>query len=124
MVSFDLGQVMIEAYETLLYNVWENLLHNAIRYNVDHGSIDIRVIENEIEIIVRIDDSGIVMVVQSLDRVFEWFYRVDSARTRDVQGSGLGLSIVKRVLQLHGGRIAFESVKDKGTICRVHLPLK
>lgn len=124
MVSFDLGQVMIEADETLLYNVWENLLHNAIKYNVDHGSIDIKVIEKEDELIVRIEDSGIGMDAQSLDRVFERFYRVDSARTRDVQGSGLGLSIVKRVLQLHGGRIAFESVKDKGTICRVHLPLK
>lgn len=74
------------------------------------------------EVIFEVADTGIGIPPNSLNRVFERFYRVDKGRSRDEGGTGLGLAIVKHVAQLHGGRVEVESHLGEGSVFRVHLP--
>jgi two-component system, OmpR family, sensor histidine kinase SenX3 len=71
---------------------------------------------------VRVSDSGIGIPEESLSRIFERFYRVDKARSKETGGTGLGLSIVRHVAENHGGRVGVESALGEGTTFSVHLP--
>ena len=71
---------------------------------------------------VEVKDTGIGIPVEYRDRIFERFYRVDSARSKGIPGTGLGLSIVKHAAKLHGAHITLESEVDKGTEIRVEFP--
>lgn len=124
MVSLDLTEVMYNGDETLLYNVWENLLTNAIKYNQEHGTIDIEMAKEAEAIVITWKDTGIGMDAQTLTHVFSRFYREDTSRTRNVPGTGLGLSIVQSIVHLHGGDITVESEKDIGTTIRIVLRKK
>lgn len=121
MISLDLQPVMVCGDETLLYNVWENLLTNAVKYNKEHGFIDIEVEEREDGIAIIFRDGGIGMDQATQSQLFERFYREDTARTRDVSGSGLGMSIVQLIVHLHGGEIMVHSEKNIGTTIQVIL---
>jgi two-component system phosphate regulon sensor histidine kinase PhoR len=99
-----------------------NLLDNAIKYNRQGGRVTVRLKPGEREVVFQVDDTGIGIPANSLDRVFERFYRVDKGRSRDEGGTGLGLAIVKHVAQLHGGRVEVESRLGDGSSFRVHLP--
>ncbi|MGE8207441.1 sensor histidine kinase [Heyndrickxia sp. NPDC080065] len=70
-----------------------------------------------------IEDTGIGMNDKEMDRIFDRFYQADQARTRTVAGSGLGLSIVKKIIDLHGGHIHVKSQENKGTTFMVTLPI-
>ena len=72
----------------------------------------------------EVTDSGIGVPQRDLPRIFERFYRVDSGRSREEGGTGLGLAIVKHAAQLHGGRVEVESELGRGSVFRVHLPLR
>lgn len=104
----------------LLQNVWDNLLTNAIKYSNANGIIDIVAEATASAIILTINDTGIGMNREECARVFERFYRADTARAR--HGTGLGLPIVKEIIELHGGTIAITSEIDKGTTVQVVLP--
>ena len=104
-----------------LKQVLMNLVSNAIRYT-DQGSIDIEIKENTNEVMMRIKDTGIGIPKESLERIFERFYRVDKSRSRKSGGTGLGLSITKHLVQLYKGRIDVESEEGKGTCFSVYLP--
>ena len=98
-----------------LDQVLANLVDNAIKYGKPNGSVRVggkKRADGVLEIFVRDDGPGIP--VESLDRVFERFYRVDKARSRDQGGTGLGLSIVKHIVQAHGGEVRCESELGKG----------
>ena len=71
----------------------------------------------------EVEDSGVGIEPQHLDRIFERFYRVDKARSRELGGTGLGLSIVKHVVLSHGGKVAVESIPGRGSIFRIRLPV-
>lgn len=122
MISYSLPEVEIRGDSSLLYNVWENLLTNAIKYNKENGSIDIAIIENEKEIEIRFQDSGIGLSDEVLERIFDRFYREDSSRTKLIEGTGLGLSIVSSIVKLHDGRIEIDSQKNIGSTFSVYLP--
>ena len=125
MLSHDIQDVVIAGDETLLEAVWDNLLSNAIKYNSKFGEIGIELIEHEDDIEVSFRDTGIGMGEEAKQHIFERFYREDSSRSGKIQGSGLGLSIVQKVVQLHNGTISVESNKNgHGTVFRVVLPKK
>jgi len=123
MVSYSLQDVEINGDPSLLYNVWENLLTNAIKYNEQNGEIGITVEKNKNDISVQFHDTGIGFSEEAKEQLFERFYREDKARTRNIEGSGLGLSIVKSVIELHNGSIEVESNQEKGTRFIIHLPV-
>ncbi|WP_031545147.1 sensor histidine kinase [Salinicoccus luteus] len=121
MLSHDIQDVVIAGDETLLEAVWDNLLSNAIKYNSKFGEIGIELIEHEDNIEVSFRDTGIGMGEEAKQHIFERFYREDSSRSGKIQGSGLGLSIVQKVVELHNGTISVQS-NDHGTVFRVVLP--
>jgi two-component system, OmpR family, phosphate regulon sensor histidine kinase PhoR len=101
-----------------------NLLDNAIRYTPPGGRIDVAVGAVADEAQVTVADSGAGIPTRDLERVFERFYRVDSARSRDTGGTGLGLAIVRHVAESHGGRAWVESELGRGSRFTIRIPLR
>ena len=99
-----------------------NLLDNAVKYNRVGGTVSARLETHNGNVLFEVSDSGIGIPSNSLNRVFERYYRVDKGRSRDEGGTGLGLAIVKHVAQLHGGWVEVESRLGEGSLFRVHLP--
>jgi len=99
-----------------------NLIDNAVRYTGDGGSVDVSVRAEDDSVVVKIADTGIGIPQRELPRIFERFYRVDRARSRETGGTGLGLSIVRHVTENHGGEVTVESELGQGTVFEVRLP--
>jgi len=115
--------VFVEGIEDYIYRAVLNVTDNAVNYTDPGGRISIKCSRSDGYAEIRISDTGIGIPSDSLPRIFERFYRVDSARSRDSGGTGLGLSIVKHIAELHGGSIEVESVPDKGSSFDLKLPL-
>ncbi|EPM3047944.1 two-component system histidine kinase PnpS [Listeria monocytogenes] len=118
------ASVMIETDRDKLQQIIINLLSNAINYTPADGKVEVKLIEQEAEVIIEVTDNGIGIPAKDIDRVFERFYRVDKARSRHSGGTGLGLSIVKHLVENCGGRIEVESQEEVGSTFRVTLPKK
>lgn len=119
----ELPDMIAQADERRLEQVLANLVDNAIKYGRSQGSVVIggkTLGDAKIEMFVKDDGPGIP--VESLDRVFERFYRVDKARSREQGGTGLGLSIVKHIIQNHGGEVWAASEPGKGATFYFTLP--
>jgi two-component system phosphate regulon sensor histidine kinase PhoR len=119
----DLPDLTAQADESRLEQVLANLVDNAIKYGRSHGSVVLggkTLDDAKIEMFVKDDGPGIPP--ESLDRVFERFYRVDKARSREQGGTGLGLSIVKHIVQNHGGEVWATSEPGKGATFYFTLP--
>ena len=99
-----------------------NLIDNAVRYTGDGGSVTVSVWKDGGRVVVRVADTGIGIPQRELPRIFERFYRVDRARSRDTGGTGLGLSIVRHVTENHGGEVSVTSELGQGSIFEVRLP--
>jgi signal transduction histidine kinase len=112
----DLVKCSVLGDEDLLSQVWVNLLHNAIKFTPEGGQICIVLSIESDEAVVRISDTGIGITPEDQIHVFERFYKADKARDRSLGGNGLGLSLVKKIVELHGGQISVESTVGKGTI--------
>ena len=99
-----------------------NLVDNAIKYSEDGGAVIVsaRGFADRVEIDVR--DTGVGIPARDLERIFERFYRVDRARSRDTGGTGLGLAIVRHVVANHGGEVSVSSVEGEGSTFTLHLP--
>ncbi|MDQ0185820.1 ATP-binding protein [Cytobacillus sp. FSL R5-0569] len=121
-ISYKLPPLYFRADPELMINVWDNLLTNAIKYNVHGGSILINLSQTDSLITIIIKDTGIGMNVEAISQVFDRFYRVDSARRKD--GTGLGLAIVKQILDLHEGKITVDSTEGEGTAFTILLKTK
>jgi signal transduction histidine kinase len=119
----DLEKTIFTGDKELLSQVWINLLHNAIKFTPNEGEFHITLSFDEKEIICKIADSGIGISSEDQVHVFERFYKVDKARDRSLGGNGLGLSLVQKIVELHGGRIDLESTLAVGTTFTIHLPL-
>lgn len=117
------ASVMIETDRDKLQQIVINLLSNAINYTPVDGKVEVKLIEQEAEVIIEVTDNGIGIPAKDIDRVFERFYRVDKARSRHSGGTGLGLSIVKHLVE-NCGRIEVESQEEVGSTFRVTLPKK
>ena len=107
--------------EESLEHILDNLIDNAVKYTDAGGQVIIRWRREGEGCLLEVQDSGIGIPQQHLDRIFERFYRVDRARSREVGGTGLGLSIVKHLVQNQGGEIRVASQMGKGTTFSVRL---
>ncbi len=99
-----------------------NLLRNAIQYNRPDGEVVMRTSAEAGVAVIEVDDTGEGIETRHLPHLFERFYRIDPARSRDRGGSGLGLAICQSIVMAHGGRITVESVRGEGSRFRVTLP--
>ena len=112
-------EIYIEGSDILIYRAFYNLIENAIKYNKNHGYIKIysKIKNNFVEIFV--EDSGIGIDSKEKDNIFKAFYRIEG---NEEKGSGLGLSLVKETIKIHGGEIQVLN-KEKGSLIKVSLPI-
>lgn len=115
--------LLIDGESEGLRQIIDNLLDNAISYTPAEGSIRVRLRPEGYDGVLRIEDTGIGIPEDALDRIFERFYRVDKGRSRELGGTGLGLSIVRNIVQRMQGVVAVESEVGVGTAFTVKLPL-
>src|SRR6266480_1714714 len=106
-----------------LVQMLTNLIDNAIKFNREGGTVTIRH-ESDRTDRIRVEDSGEGIPAHHLDRLFERFYRVDRARSRELGGTGLGLAIVKHLARAHGGEVTVESRFGEGSQFSIELPGK
>jgi two-component system sensor histidine kinase SenX3 len=113
--------------EAALHTLVRNLLDNAVRYTETGGHISLAVgvetgVDAQDRVILSVRDDGVGIPQAEQQRIFERFYRVDKARSRETGGTGLGLSIVRHVAERHGGRVEVESTVGVGSTFTVILP--
>ena len=106
---------VLDANRNQLAQAIGNLLDNAIKYNRPSGQVSIRATGGQGGVRIEVEDTGIGIPLEDLPRIFERFYRVDKARSRQTGGTGLGLSIVKHVAESHGGSVSVESRLGHGS---------
>ncbi len=123
-IQLDLkaNQPVVEADEVHLTNIVHNLLDNANKYSPDEPQIKIETRSEQDGVYLTVFDKGIGMTKETVQRIFERFYRVPTGNVHNVKGFGLGLSYVKTILQLHHGNIRVESQPNKGSSFEVFLP--
>ena len=106
----------------LLEQAVVNLVDNAVKYSPEGSAVEVGLTETADEVVVFVVDQGPGVPREHLPRLFERFYRVDKARSRDLGGTGLGLAIVKHIAQAHGGSVSVDSVVGRGSTFRIHVP--
>ncbi|MFD2211132.1 two-component system histidine kinase PnpS [Virgibacillus halophilus] len=116
------GNVYIMADSNQMKQVLINLLTNAFNYTPEGGSVTLRIYETETEAIIQVEDTGMGMEQDMIQRIFERFFRLDEARSRDTGGTGLGLAIVKHIVENHKGHIDVQSEPGGGTTFTVSIP--
>jgi two-component system sensor histidine kinase CiaH len=98
------------------------LLDNALKYNVENGQVRMNIWREAESIKMEVSDTGIGIPLEHQHRIFERFYRVDKARSRQHEGNGIGLSIAQWIVDAHGGTISVQSEEGKGSCFIVTLP--
>jgi two-component system phosphate regulon sensor histidine kinase PhoR len=122
-VELPAGLPLVRGDASLLHDVLQNLLDNAIQYTPSNGHVRVEASAGAHEATVTISDSGIGIPLADQERIFERFYRVDAARSREAGGTGLGLSIAKHIVEAHGGRLWVESAVGHGSKFSFSIPL-
>ncbi|MCI1894282.1 MAG: cell wall metabolism sensor histidine kinase WalK [Lactobacillus sp.] len=112
----------VEIDQDKFMQVIDNIMNNAIKYSPDGGVISARLLETHNHVILSISDQGLGIPRQDINKVFDRFYRVDKARSRQQGGTGLGLAISKEVIEVLGGRIWVDSQEGKGSTFYISLP--
>ena len=118
----DLEKLTIQGDEGLLSQVWVNLLHNAVKFTPEGGVIRVSLKSDQTNVCCRISDTGIGIAPEDQIHIFERFYKVDKSRDRALGGNGLGLSLAKKIVELHDGHITPQSEIGKGTTFTITLP--
>ncbi len=121
-VSFKAKDVFLMADENQMYDFARNLVSNAIKYNKENGQIKIEIKKSDI-LQIKIEDTGVGIKPKDLNKVFERFYVADSSRNKKISSTGLGLSIVKHIVEQHSGNIDVKSKEDIGTTFYINFPL-
>jgi len=103
--------------------ILNNLLSNAVKYNVDNGKVEVSAYRKDDYVVIRVADTGIGMKEEEKRQLFKEFVRIKNEKTRHISGSGLGLSIVRKITEIYKGRIEVESSPNKGSIFVLYLPL-
>lgn len=121
-INLELADINYSGDAELLYQVWSNLLNNAIKYTPKSGNIQVRLYEETTDVFVEVWNSGVGISKEDMAKIFERFYKASQSRTREEGSSGLGLSICKKIITLHHGEVTVESNTEKGTTFKVKLP--
>ena len=117
------GEFFIKGNKAYIKRLVINILKNAIDYNNPNGKVNVFINKNKQFIILKIADTGIGIVQKDLPYIFDRFYKASQARARQSGGAGLGLSIVKEIVQLHQGQISIKSEVEKGTTVTIIFPI-
>lgn len=120
-MRIDLDKINVTADGDLMNQVWTNLIQNSIKFTPEHGVITVTLKGNESQAVFSITDTGIGIKEADRQHLFERFYKADRSRNRALGGNGLGLSIVKKIVDLHNGEISVKSEYGKGTTMTVKL---
>ncbi|MGE6515669.1 sensor histidine kinase [Lysinibacillus sphaericus] len=123
-MAIQLKNVSIMADEDLMNQVWMNLLTNSIKFTPNDGQINISMTSQNNTVTVMIADNGIGLTEEQQKHIFERFYKADQSRVATNGGSGLGLSIVKKILDMHHGNITVQSKLAEHTTFTITLPLE
>lgn len=118
------SDAVIMADPTDMEIIFNNLVSNSVKYNKTGGKIDITIDSDSENVIITFADTGIGIKEEDRENLFTEFVRIRNERTRNITGSGLGLSIVKKVVELYSGTISVESTPDVGSVFTVRLPKK
>ncbi|MGF7032150.1 signal transduction histidine kinase [Paenibacillus mucilaginosus] len=121
-LDLELPSVKVQGDPDQLSQVWLNLIGNALKFTPESGTVRIAIKTGVDKVQVKVSDTGIGISEEDLAHIFRRFYKADRSRTSANGGSGLGLSIVKKIIELHGGTIAVESRPGEGTEFTVTLP--
>jgi len=121
--TVELTPVFVRGDKAKLYQLFFNLIDNAVKYTPEGGHIDISVKKEKYFAIVEIKDNGIGIPATDLPNIFRRFYRVHKDRSKKLGGNGLGLAIVKLITDIHNGEIEVESQVEKGSSFRIKLPV-
>ena len=123
-IDFDveLDKVMYSGYESLLLHVWSNLIDNAIKFDPPGGMICLRLRQTGDEAVFTIDDNGPGVAPEEQKRIFHKFYQSDSSR--EMSGNGLGLALVKQIVEFSGGTVSVENLPEAGCRFTVRLPMQ
>lgn len=121
-ISTKIEQIEVYGNVDMLYRIFFNVLHNCIRYNVENGHISIKAQQNNYHTTIEICDTGIGIPKKDRERVFEPFYRIDQSISKSYKGTGLGLFIVKTLVEKHNGTIIITNRNPKGTCFTITLP--
>ncbi len=116
--------INIVGNKTILDEIIYNLCDNAIKYNKDHGNIEVSISYSSNKILLIVTDTGMGIPLEHIPRIFERFYCVDKSHSRQINGTGLGLSIVKHGVIYHNGTIRVESIPEQGTSFIIEFPVK
>jgi signal transduction histidine kinase len=119
--SSDLAEAIVSSHSDLLKKAFENVIRNAVQYSPTGSVVDVSITNKADSCLITINDSGPGIPEPDLQRVFEPFYRVDTARQRETGGFGLGLSIARRAIDQHGGTIAATN-RSPGLRVTIQLP--
>lgn len=121
-IDFEINvqNAMYEGDENLLKQVWINLLDNGLKFSKDNGKIDVNLVNSPDLLYVEITDYGIGIEEKDLNRVFDKFYQSDKSRSQ--LGNGIGLSVVKKIVELHNGKITVKSKINEKTTFEIFLP--
>lgn len=112
----------VELDRARIRQVLANLLSNAVKFSPDGGRIVVRAFAEGDELVVSVSDQGIGIPDNAMPRLFSKFYRVDNRATRKIGGTGLGLALIKEIVESHGGTVEVRSVLDEGSTFRLRLP--
>ena len=119
----SMREVYAEIDEVKMTMVITNLVENAVKYNRDHGKVRVTINSDLYNCYISVEDTGVGIPQDSLDKIYERLYRVDKSRSREVGGTGLGLSITKSIVLQHHGAIDVQSIEGEGTKFTVTVPL-
>jgi signal transduction histidine kinase len=115
--------IFIEGDDVRLSQALDNVISNAIKFTPEDGRIDVMLTQRDGRVSVTVADTGMGMTAGDIDRLFERFFRADSARAKGIQGTGLGMSIVKAIVEAHDGTITVTSQPNVGTSFGISLPV-
>ena len=117
----DMQSVAVEADPDMIHQVLYNLIDNAVKFTQEGGQITASVLSDSEKVIVRIRNTGLGVSSEEINRIFERFYRVDKARSRESGGTGLGLSIAQEIIRQHEGSLSLVERSGPGTTLRMEL---
>lgn len=116
--------IKIKANADYIKQIILNLVDNAIKYTHENGEVNVKIFADDDNAIIKVSDNGMGIPEEDRARIFERFYRVDKARSREIGGTGLGLAITKHIAMNLGGTISVDSELEKGSTFTVKIPIK
>jgi signal transduction histidine kinase len=118
------SDAVIMADPTDMEIIFNNLVSNSVKYNKRGGKVEVIIDKDGNDVIIIFSDTGIGIKEEDRENLFAEFVRIKNEKTKNISGSGLGLSIVKKVVELYNGTISVDSIPDVGTTFTVRLPRK